>query len=200
MFHLVSLSLQISLTVLPGSCLGLCVCALLVFVVVCWVGCWFLSLGKFVLNHRLIPVVDRPCLALVRQCRKKKSCFSRTWNCHFSCCCKEPPGTRILAASSQKTVCRQTPCLVCHICATLFSHNESMPVLHQYIRNVESGQIMPNNENRASAAFLFDLPCTSVTLRVFCFTKRCCVPNLFRDRLIETISAQINNFLREEAL
>ena len=26
MFHLVSLSLQISLTVLPGSCLGLCVC------------------------------------------------------------------------------------------------------------------------------------------------------------------------------
>ena len=26
MFHLVSLSLQISLTDLPGSCLGLCVC------------------------------------------------------------------------------------------------------------------------------------------------------------------------------
>ena len=30
MFHLVSLSLQISLTDLPGSCLGLCVCVLLV--------------------------------------------------------------------------------------------------------------------------------------------------------------------------
>ena len=72
MFHLVSLSLQISLTVLPGSCLGLCVCVLLVFVVFCWVGCWFLSWGKFVLNHRLIPVVDRPCLALVRQCEKEK--------------------------------------------------------------------------------------------------------------------------------
>ena len=38
----------------------------------CWVGCWFLSLGKFVFNHRLTPVVDRPSLALVRQCRKKK--------------------------------------------------------------------------------------------------------------------------------
>ena len=35
MFHLVSLSLQISLTVLPGSCLGLCVC---VVFVVCFVG------------------------------------------------------------------------------------------------------------------------------------------------------------------
>ena len=34
MFHLVSLSLQISLTDLPGSCLGLCVCVacLVVFV------------------------------------------------------------------------------------------------------------------------------------------------------------------------
>ena len=37
MFHLVSLSLQISLTVLPGSCLGLCVCVCVVFVV-CFVG------------------------------------------------------------------------------------------------------------------------------------------------------------------
>ena len=35
MFHLVSLSLQISLTVLPGSCLGLGVC---VVFVVCFVG------------------------------------------------------------------------------------------------------------------------------------------------------------------
>ena len=42
MFHLVSLSLQISLTVLPGSRLGLCVW---VVFVVCFVGfCWFLSL------------------------------------------------------------------------------------------------------------------------------------------------------------
>ena len=61
MFHLVSLSLQISLTVLPGSRLGLCVW---VVFVVCFVGfCWFLSLGKFVFNHRLTPVVDRPSLA-----------------------------------------------------------------------------------------------------------------------------------------
>ena len=67
MFHLVSLSLQISLTVLA------CVCVCVVFVVCfCWVGCWFLSLGKFVFNHRLTPVVDRPSLALVRQRRKKR--------------------------------------------------------------------------------------------------------------------------------
>ena len=74
MFHLVSLSLQISLNVLPGPCLGLCVG------VVCFVGfvglVGFLSLGKFDLNHRLIPVVDRPCLALVRQCREKKKLYS----------------------------------------------------------------------------------------------------------------------------
>ena len=74
MFHLVSLSLQISLTNLPGPCLGLCVGVvfLVVFLVVFggfFVG--FFPLGKFDLNHMLIPVVDRPCLALVRQCRKK---------------------------------------------------------------------------------------------------------------------------------
>ena len=51
------------------------VCGCCLFCWFCWVGCWFLSLGKFDLNHRLIPVVDRPCLALVRQCRKKKSSF-----------------------------------------------------------------------------------------------------------------------------
>ena len=68
MFHLVSLSLQISLTVMPGSRLGLCVWVL--FCLFGRVGCWFLSLGKFVFNHRLTPVVDRPSLALVRQCRK----------------------------------------------------------------------------------------------------------------------------------
>ena len=72
MFHLVSLSLQISLTDLPGPCLGLCVG------VACFVACLggfvvgFCLSGKFDLNHMLIPVVDRPCLALVRQCRKKK--------------------------------------------------------------------------------------------------------------------------------
>ena len=72
MFHLVSLSLQISLTGLPGPCLGLCVG------VACFVACLggfvfgFFLAGKFDLNHMLIPVVDRPCLALVRQCRKKK--------------------------------------------------------------------------------------------------------------------------------
>ena len=72
MFHLVSLSLQILLTDLPGPCLGLCVG------VACFVAClggfvvgFFLS-RKFDLNHMLIPVVDRPCLALVQQCRKKK--------------------------------------------------------------------------------------------------------------------------------
>ena len=73
MFHLVSLSLQISLTDLPGPCLGLCVG------VACFVACLggfvvgFFLKGKFDLNHMLIPVVDRPCLALVRQCRKKKN-------------------------------------------------------------------------------------------------------------------------------
>ena len=71
MFHLVSLSLQISLTDLPGPCLGLCVGVACFVVLGGFVVCFFL-LGKFDLNHMLIPVVDRPCLALVRQCRKKK--------------------------------------------------------------------------------------------------------------------------------
>ena len=74
MFHLVSLSLQISLTDLPGSCLGLCVCVAC-FVVFVGLVVGFFLWGKFDLNHRLIPVVDRPCLALVRQCRKKKDRF-----------------------------------------------------------------------------------------------------------------------------
>ena len=71
MFHLVSLSLQISLTDLPGPCPGLCVGVACFVVLGCFVVGFFL-LGKFDLNHMLIPVVDRPCLALVRQCRKKK--------------------------------------------------------------------------------------------------------------------------------
>ena len=76
LFHLVSLSLRISLTDLPGPCLGLCV-GVACFVVL---GCLFVGfflLGKFDLNHMLIPVVDRPCLALVRQCRKKKQTTGR---------------------------------------------------------------------------------------------------------------------------
>ena len=56
MFHLVSLSLQISQRDLPGPCLGLCVG------VACFVACLgglvvgFFLTGKFDLNHMLIPV------------------------------------------------------------------------------------------------------------------------------------------------
>ena len=46
MFHLVSLSLQISLTVLPGPCLGLCVCVAC-FVVFVGLVVGFFLLGKF---------------------------------------------------------------------------------------------------------------------------------------------------------
>ena len=46
MFHLVSLSLQISLTVLPGPCLGLCVGVACFVVLFGWVCCWFLSYGE----------------------------------------------------------------------------------------------------------------------------------------------------------
>ena len=74
---MVSLSLQISLNDLPGSCLGLCV-GVACFVVFVGLVVGFFLLGKFDLNHRLIPVVDRPCLALVRQCRKKKKKEKKT--------------------------------------------------------------------------------------------------------------------------
>ena len=67
----VSLSLQISLADLPGPCLGLCVGVACFWLVLFLVG--FFLPGKFDFNLMLIPVVDRPCLALVRQCRKKKS-------------------------------------------------------------------------------------------------------------------------------
>ena len=67
MFHLVSLSLQISLADLPGPCLGLCVGVACFWVVLFLVG--FFLPGKFDFNLMLIPVVDRPCLALVRQCK-----------------------------------------------------------------------------------------------------------------------------------
>ena len=45
-----------------------------VALVVGFVSCWVLFFlpGKFDFNLMLFPVVDRPCLALVRQCRKKK--------------------------------------------------------------------------------------------------------------------------------
>ena len=76
MFHLVSLSLQISLADLPGPCLGLCVGVACFWLVLFLVG--FFLPGKFDFNLMLIPVVDRPCLALVRQCRKK--IFKITFN------------------------------------------------------------------------------------------------------------------------
>ena len=66
-FHLVSLSLQIFLTVLPGRCLGLCVG-------VFWFVLFFVSFflpGNLIFSL-LISVVDRLCLAPVRQSRKKK--------------------------------------------------------------------------------------------------------------------------------
>ena len=81
MFHLVSLSLQISLTDLPGPCLGLCV-GVACFVVLGGFVVGFFLLGKFDLNHMLIPVVDRPCLALVRQCRQKKREKKKTYVAH----------------------------------------------------------------------------------------------------------------------
>ena len=74
MFHLVSLSLQISLADLPGPCLGLCVGVACFWLVLFLVG--FFLPGKFDFNLMLIPNVDRPCLALVRQCRKKKTLHS----------------------------------------------------------------------------------------------------------------------------
>ena len=67
MFHLVSLAN------FPDFCLALalaCVCGVVVVCLVWLVFC--LSLGKLVFNHKLTPVVDRPSLALVRQCSKKK--------------------------------------------------------------------------------------------------------------------------------
>ena len=62
---------SLHLTDLPGPCLGLCV-GVACFVVFGGFVVGFFLLGKFDLNHMLIPVVDRPCLALVRQCREKK--------------------------------------------------------------------------------------------------------------------------------
>ena len=96
MFHLVSLSLQISLTDLPGPCLGLCVGDACFVVLGCFVVGFFL-LGKFDLNHMLIPVVDRPCLALVRQCRRKKKKVTPRLLSHlFSLTAESPIKTRCI--------------------------------------------------------------------------------------------------------
>ena len=82
-------------------------CVLLDFVVVCWVGCWFLSLGKFVFNHRLILVLDRPCLALVRQCRKKKKHLDRV----LAGCCWEVQATRTTPSESLLSLYQVAKCL-----------------------------------------------------------------------------------------
>ena len=66
-FHLV---LLISLAVFVGGVL-VCVWVLVAF---CFLVC--VAHGEISSILRFIPVVDRPCLALVRQCRKKKISFS----------------------------------------------------------------------------------------------------------------------------
>ena len=77
MFHLVSPSLQISLVVLPG-CRVASVWVLFVWGVFVFVWLWVLFLscvsipGRFSKQSLQFPVVDRPCLVLVRHCRKKK--------------------------------------------------------------------------------------------------------------------------------
>ena len=74
MFHLVSLSLRISLA--EFLCLVpwlVCGCCLFVFCLCSWfVSCFQGNLISILLK---IPVVDRPCLALARQCRKKKRLY-----------------------------------------------------------------------------------------------------------------------------
>ena len=75
----VSPSLQISLDfclvwLFVGVALfGWCVLFLLAF-----------AFGEICFLSSLIPVVDRQCLALVRQCRKKKCSIRRIRNVHFS--------------------------------------------------------------------------------------------------------------------
>ena len=60
MFHLVSLSLQISLTVLPGSRLGLCVCVLfLLFVLFRLVVGFFLWGNLFSITGSLQLLTDQ---------------------------------------------------------------------------------------------------------------------------------------------
>ena len=84
LFHLVSPSLQISLVVLPGRCLALVWVLVfsVVFGLVVWVLFFVLGFASREIWTQSIqfPVVDRPCLVLVRHCRKKKryffSCYS----------------------------------------------------------------------------------------------------------------------------
>ena len=56
---------------MPGSCVGVGVVGLLCGGVLLLVFVFKGNLSQ----SQLIPVVDRPCLALVRQCREKKSCW-----------------------------------------------------------------------------------------------------------------------------
>ena len=74
---LVSPSLQSSLANLPGLVLGLGVvvaclvcCVVLLVFCFCFLFVWF-GPGEFWSQSQPIPAVDRQCLALVRQCRKK---------------------------------------------------------------------------------------------------------------------------------
>ena len=79
LFHLVSLSLHNSLVDLPGLVPLACVWVLLVLLCFLFFVGFFL-LEKFDFYVIQIPVVDRPCLALVRQCRKMFfGCFDMCW-------------------------------------------------------------------------------------------------------------------------
>ena len=75
MFHLVSLSLQISLVDLPGLVLLACVWVLLVFVffgLVCLVLLGVCFQGNLISILLKIPVVDRPCLSTRPALQEKK--------------------------------------------------------------------------------------------------------------------------------
>ena len=67
MSHLFHLVLRISLAVVPVFC------ACFVWVVFALVGCFLASREFLVISFLIkIPVVDRQCLVLARQCREKK--------------------------------------------------------------------------------------------------------------------------------
>ena len=134
MFHLVSLSLQISLTDLPGPCLGLCVGVACFVVLGGFVGGFFLW-GKFDLNHMLIPVVDRPCLALVRQCRGKKKiplerqlypiCFEGA--CYHTDVAT--PNTNTTQTNTTRKTSKQMSCISKKLRTTKIEDSRSLPVL-----------------------------------------------------------------------